>query len=140
MARRPVCRIAPILGQDMSISFQVVDAWSVKVIVPDAGVSSIVHVSPPLVVRVNAEEYKSIPVFNLKVGGWLRGAQLRGVKAQETTSPRLLDPDSFRLRSVAASEAPLLRQGVDYEIDCMGNLWATVGWQHQTASSSFRQL
>jgi hypothetical protein len=131
-SRRSFCQwfvalfAAPValLGQDSSISFQVVDDWIVKVTVPDAGVSGVVHVHPPVMIRVNSEEYKAVPLFNAKAGGWLRGAQLRGVKAQETTSPRLLDPESFQLRSLANSEAPLLQRGVDYEIDTE---WGTFG-------------
>src|SRR3954447_17999617 len=80
---------AALKGQDKPVSFQVVDDWSVKVIVPDVQISGVVHVNPPLMVRVIAEEYKAIPIFNPKAGGWMRGAQLRGVKAQETTSPLL---------------------------------------------------
>jgi lysophospholipase L1-like esterase len=131
-SRRSFCQwfVAPFLGsaalrgQERPIFFQVVDDWSVKVVVPDAGVSGVVHVNPPVMVRVISEEYKAIPVFNPKTGGWLRGVQLRGVKAQETTSPRLLDPDSFQLRSMATSEAPALRRGVDFEIDTE---WGTFG-------------
>lgn len=115
---------AALPGQDKPISFQVIDDWKVKVFVPDAGVSGVVNVNPPVMVRVTAEEYKAIPVYNPKTGGWLRGAQLRGVKAQETTSPRLLDPNSFQLRSAPNVKAPLLRRGFDYEIDTE---WGTFG-------------
>ena len=48
----------------------------------DANVEGVVHVTSPTMVHVTAEEYKSIPVFNTKAGGWVRGAQLRGVKVR----------------------------------------------------------
>lgn len=71
-------------------------------------------------ISVTAEEHTAIPVFNPKAGGWVKGAQLTGVKAQETTSPHLLDKESFVLRG---SDAPFTR-GVDYEIDLD---WGTFG-------------
>ncbi len=117
-------RSAALHSQENPVSFQVVGDWNVRISVPDAGISATVQVNPPVMVRATAEEYKAIPEFNPRVGGWLRGAQLRGVKAQETTSPRLLDPGSFQLRSGATSEAPLLRRGTDYEIDTE---WGTFG-------------
>jgi len=131
-SRRSFCQwfVAPLVGspalrgQPNPISFQVVDDWKVKVVVPDTGVSGVVQVNPPVMVRVTSEEYKAIRLCNPKAGGWLRGAQLRGVKAQETTSPGLLDPGSFQLRSMASSEAPSLRRGVDFEIDTE---WGTFG-------------
>src|SRR4051812_35420427 len=93
------------LAQDASVSFTVVGDWDVEVNVPDANVSGVVHVMPPTMIHVTAEEYKSIPVFNPKAGGWVRGAQLRGVQAQETTSPRLLDAGSFTLRPGPAADS-----------------------------------
>ena len=111
-------------AQDASVSFVVVGDWDVKVSVPDANVSGVVHVTPPTMIHVTAEEYKNIPVFNPKAGGWVRGAQLRGVKAQETTSPHLLDAGSFTLRSGPASDSTLFQRGIDYEIDTE---WGTFG-------------
>ena len=106
------------------MSFVVAGDWEVKVNVPDANVTGIVHVTPPTMVRVTAEEYKSIPLFNPKAGGWVRGAQLRGVKVQETTSPHLLDAGSFSLRSEPTPDSTLYRRGIDYEIDTD---WGTFG-------------
>src|SRR3954447_17369701 len=95
------------LAQDASVSFEVVGDWDVKVNVPDANVEGVVHVTPPMMIHVTGEEYKNIPVFDPKVGGWVRGAQLRGVKANETTSPHLLDAESFTLKSGTDRDATL---------------------------------
>lgn len=73
---------------------------------------------------VVAEKYTSVPVFNPKAGGWVKGAQLVGVKAQETTSPNLLDAASLTLRSGPEADASLVVRGVDYELD---PAWGTFG-------------
>ena len=73
---------------------------------------------------VVAEKHDSLPQFNPNTGGWAKGAQLRGVRAQETTTPYLLDPESLVLRSGPEPDAPLLRRGEDYEADLV---WGTIG-------------
>jgi len=129
ISRRTFCQLfaASLTGtgfrsvaQDAGISFEVVGDWDVKVSVPDAGVSGVVHVNPPVLINVTDEEYTNIPLFKPKAGGWVRGAQLRGLKCQETTSPHLLVPESFKLRT---AEMPLQR-GSDYEVDTE---WGTFG-------------
>ena len=83
-----------------------------------------VHVTPPEIVTVVAEKYDSLPPFNPNAGGWAKGAQLRGVCAQETTTPYLLDPESLVLRAGPQPDAALLRRGADYEVDLA---WGTFG-------------
>ena len=75
-------------------------------------------------IAVAGERYASVPLFNPKAGGWVKGAQLKGVEAQETTSPHLLDPASFALREGPDADSPEFARGVDYEIDLD---WGTVG-------------
>jgi lysophospholipase L1-like esterase len=103
--------------------FTIEGDWDVRVSVP-GGASRIVHVTPPAMIRVMAEKYTSVPVFNPKAGGWVKGAQLTGVRAQETTSRNLLDPDSFVLRAGPEADAALFTPGTDYEID---RGWGTFG-------------
>lgn len=109
-------------GQEPA-TFTLAGDWEVRVAVPGAG-SQPVHVAAPPVSRVNAEKYTAIPVFNPKAGGWVKGAQLTGVKAQETTSPQLLEGDSFTLRAGPEPDAREFTRGVDYEIDLS---WGTFG-------------
>lgn len=104
-------------------TFTLAGDWDVRIQIPGSEVQ-ILHVAPPLMVHVKAEKYASLPVFNPKVGGWLRGVQLQGVKAQETTSPNLLDPASFELRAGPEPNAALFTSGVDYELEAG---WGTVG-------------
>jgi lysophospholipase L1-like esterase len=99
--------------------------WDVLVTVKEPrALATTVHVVPPEIVVVVAEKYDSLPQFNANTGGWAKGAQLRGVRAQETTTPYLLDPESLVLRTGPEPDAALLRRGEDYEADLA---WGTIG-------------
>ncbi len=104
-------------------AFAVVGDWEVRVTLADVATKT-VRVTPPAMIEVTAERYSAVPLFRPKVGGWLKGVQLNGVKAQETTSPHLLDPESFTLRAGPEADGPLLARGVDYEVDLE---WGTFG-------------
>jgi lysophospholipase L1-like esterase len=103
--------------------FVVAGEWDVRVTLHD-GRSQAIHVAPPKLVSVAAEKYATIPIFNPKAAGWVKGAQLQGVKAQETTSPNLLDGESFALRAGPEPDALLFEKGSDYDIDLT---WGTFG-------------
>ena len=105
--------------------FKQVGDWKVQVTVsePEAPTTT-VRVTPPPLVEVTVEKYTALPLFNPNAGGWVKGAQLRGVQAQETTTPNLLDPDSFILRAGPKSKAAVFQRGKDYEID---PAWGTFG-------------
>ena len=98
--------------------FVITSDWEVR-----AG-GQTVRVRPAEMVTVTAERYVGVPMFNPKVGGWVKGMQLKGVRAQETTSPRLLDGESFHLRAGPGENEPVFIRGVDYEIDLE---WGTFG-------------
>ena len=83
-------------------------------------------VSPPVVVTVKAEKMDRLPVFNPQMAGWVKGAPLRGVAAQECTSFGMLDPASLVVRTGPAADAPRLEQDKDYLADLE---WATIGRQ-----------
>ncbi len=100
------------------VPFTITGDWEVRV----GGTK--LSVRPPNWINVEAEKHAGIPVFNPKAGGWVKGAQLMGVRAQETTSPGLMDVDSFSLRSGTEAEALLFTRGVDYAIDLE---WGTFG-------------
>ncbi len=99
-------------------TFTITGDWEVRVGSPT------LSVTPPSSIAIEAEKHVGIPVFNPKAGGWVKGAQLLGVRAQETTSPHLLDVGSFSLRSGPEAEALIYTKGVDYEIDLE---WGTFG-------------
>ena len=74
--------------------------WDVLVTVKHSSASpTTLHIAPPMLVVMVAEKIDSLPLFNPNAGGWAKAAQLRGVRAQETTTPYLLDPESLALRS-----------------------------------------
>ena len=104
---------------------KLVGDWDVLVTVKALHeIAATVHVAPPESVIVVAEKYDSLPQFDANAGGWAKGAQLRGVCAQETTTPYLLDPESLVLRTGPESDATQLRRGEDYEADLV---WGTIG-------------
>jgi lysophospholipase L1-like esterase len=104
---------------------QLAGDWDVLVTVTDlGGLAATVHVAPPEALNVAAEKHDALPPFNRSAGGWAKGAQLRGVRAQETTTPYLLDPESLVLRAGPEPDSPLLRRGQDYEADLV---WGTFG-------------
>jgi lysophospholipase L1-like esterase len=99
--------------------------WEVRVTVSEPRARTrTLRVAPPVVVTVTAEKLDSLPLFNPNAGGWARGAQLRGVQAQETTTPFLLDAESLILRAGPQADSQLLRRSQDYEADLV---WGTVG-------------
>jgi lysophospholipase L1-like esterase len=104
-------------------AFTVEGDWDVRVSVPGKS-TQVVHVSPPVMITVTAEKYAPVPVYNPKGGGWTHGAQLRGVKAQETTSPQLLEAASFTLRAGPEADAAVFKRGADYELE---PTWGTFG-------------
>ncbi len=99
--------------------------WEVKVSLREPrDMETKLSLSPPKIVTVTAEKFESLPVFNPKAGGWVKGAQLRGVRAQETTTPFLLETNSLVLRAGPTADAELFQQGKDYEADL---IWGTIG-------------
>jgi lysophospholipase L1-like esterase len=104
---------------------KLVGDWKVLVTVTKPrGLTKTVRVAPPVIVSVTAEKLDSVPLFNHNVGGWAKGAQLRGVRAQETTTPHLLDPESLVLQAGPKRNSPAFRRGQDYDADLV---WGTIG-------------
>jgi lysophospholipase L1-like esterase len=110
-------------GASPGVELKLVGAWAVEVHF-DAGRTQVVNVPPPQWVEVKDEKHASLPVFNPRAGGWLKGVQLRGVRAQETTTPYLLDPASLAVQGSAEADAETFEKGKDYEADLS---WGTVG-------------
>ena len=106
--------------------------WTVKVSVPahSAGnptanaIAAVLEVAVPAFVAVRAERHDSLPCFDGKAFGWVKGDRLGALCAQETTTPFLLDPASLNLRAGPEAEAETFRRGEDFEADLQ---WGTVG-------------
>jgi lysophospholipase L1-like esterase len=108
------------------VGLAVAGEWAVEVTWGDgdARKTQTLKVIPPRWVAVDAETHTPLPVFNPRAGGWLKGVQLRGVRAQETTTPFLLDPSSLVLRAGPESSDETFERGKDFEAD---TTWGTVG-------------
>jgi lysophospholipase L1-like esterase len=108
--------------------------WDVLVTVKESRpLATSVHVAPPALVVVVAEKYDSLPLYDSQAAGWVKGAQLRGVRAQETTTPHLFDSDSLVLRAGPEADAAAFRRGADYEADAT---WGTLG---RTTNSTIKE-
>ncbi len=123
VAALAVCALAAPGAAAAPPEIQVTGDWELTVRRPGKKPVAL-RVTPPELRTVTAEKHDSLPVFNPRAGGWVRGAQLREVQAQETTTPFLLDPGSLVLRAGPAPDAPALRAAVDYQADPD---WGTVG-------------
>jgi len=114
-----VLGVAFLQGQPFSVAGD----WAVRVTVPGKGEQT-VAVTPPVLVTVAGERHDRLPVFRPAAGGWVKGAALVGVKAQEATSRFLLEPESLVVRAGTAADARVFVRGKDYEADLE---WGTVG-------------
>src|SRR6187401_2493811 len=96
------------------------DDWQVKVTARNADgqpLTATLDVTPPALLAVEAEQFATLPIFNPRAGGWVKGAALATVRAQECTTPHLLEPESLELRTGPELDAPRLTRGADYEVD-----------------------
>ena len=101
--------------------------FQVKVTAQQTGgqsATATLDIAPPRIETVKAERIGSLPVFNPHAGGWVKGVALAALRAQECTTPHLLEPGSLELRTGAESDAPLLKAGTDFDADLD---WATIG-------------
>lgn len=101
--------------------------WQVEVSARNASgelIHATLDVTPSAWLTVTAEAFTALPVFNPAAGGWVKGAPLAAVRAQECTTPYLLDPASLELRASRDMDAPFLIRGTDYEADVV---WGTIG-------------
>ncbi len=105
--------------------FRTAGDWEVEVTLRQPGlITNTLRVSPPQFITLTAERHDSLPLFNPTAGGWMKGAPLHALKAQETTTPHLLDPDDLVLRDGPGGDALTFRKGEDYEADLD---WGTIG-------------
>ncbi len=105
--------------------FAIAGDWQVRVTIAEPrAAEATVAVEPPQPVAVAAEKFDSLPIYNPNGGGWNNGARLAGLLAQNTTTPFLLDPESFVLRAGAEEGAEIFQRGQDYEVE---SSWGTFG-------------
>lgn len=116
-----------------AVRLQLIGDWEIAVELvtgsPAAGeasgtIKTTLRVPPPKPVVIAAEQYATLPLFNTNAPGWVKGAQLKGVRAQETTTPFLLHPDSLVLCGGPTTDAKTFHLGEDYNAD---SGWGTIG-------------
>ena len=112
------------LGQPLELTLT--GDWTLSAVWRDGSAvrRAVLQVPPAEFVSITAERHDALPLFNPNAGGWVKGAQLRAVQAQETTTPFLLDPDSLELRDGPDATARVWRAGEDYQADFV---WGTIG-------------
>lgn len=99
--------------------------WAVVVSMPGRKLPvTVLEVPRNELITVTAEKYDGLPVFNPRAGGWMKGARLKPLIAQETTTPNLLDPASLELRSGPEPTSEVFKRGADYDADLA---WGTIG-------------
>jgi lysophospholipase L1-like esterase len=114
------------------VELKLVGDWQVEAMLAASGadasrpqrVQARLQVEPASLTSVTGERHESLPLFNPNTGGWLKGAQLRQLRAQETTTPHLLEPASLVLRAGADANADVFVVGQDYDAD---SVWGTIG-------------
>lgn len=78
-------------------------------------------VPPPQPIVVTGEQ-TTLPIFNEKAGGWMKGIRLKALITQECSATGLLRPETVVVRS--ANDGTRYTVDKDYAMDA---LWATVG-------------
>ena len=118
------CGAAAVAWSAEPAALELADGWRVRVTVHPGQPAVEVDIPRSEETAAVDEKYEALPVFNPNAPGYAKGAQLRGVRAQETTTPGLLDPASVVVRGGAGPDAAVLARGVDYQFD---DAWGTLG-------------
>ncbi len=110
------------------VDLQLTGDWQLQVSVPaslkGSNMVATVAITTPAYRVVENERYDRLPQFNTNAGGWSKGAVLRGVFAQECSTPGLLDPASLTLCAGTEPDSTLFESGKDYDADLA---WGTIG-------------
>ncbi len=102
------------------VSAGVMNVAGTRITIPRAQYLKITNISP---IQVRDEVHERIPEFNPNTGGWMKGARLKRLIADECTVPGSLVPGSFRLKPQPGPSQPF-EQGEDYLLD---EEWGTFG-------------
>lgn len=100
-----------------ALPVRVTGPWTVE-----AGSTSF-DIAPPKRESARNEAHAGIPVFNPHAGGWIRGARLKNLIAEECTATGALVPDTLRLKPAPDADTAFV-PGVDYDLD---PFWGTFG-------------
>lgn len=114
------------LAESRSAQLSLAGDWSIDVQtrVGFRTIHARLEIPPPESVSIRGEHHESLPLFNPDTAGWVKGAQLKGVRAQETTTPNLVDASSLVVRAGPSPDSDLFVVGLDYQVD---PAWGTIG-------------
>ena len=127
-----MCIAANPPALENAIPIHVTGSWSIEIGPGAVIVDGVEHriaapvaleITPPEVIHVRDECHPALPVFNKDAGGWMRGAKLEHLRAEECNSTGLLFPETVRLKP-APGEATPFTPGKDYILD---GFWANFG-------------
>jgi hypothetical protein len=120
-----MCIAANPPALENAIPIHVTGSWSIEIgpgaVIVDGVERRIaapvaLEITPPEVIHVRDECHPALPVFNKDAGGWMRGAKLEHLRAEECNSTGLLFPETVRLKP-APGEATPFTPGKDYILD-----------------------
>jgi hypothetical protein len=127
-----VCTAAspPVLENAMPV--RVTGAWTVEIgpgavtvggVEDRIGSAVSLEIAAPEIIQVRDECHPALPLFNKNAGGWMRGAKLSRLIAEECTSTGLLFPETVRLKPAPGGASPFTLDK-DYILD---GFWANFG-------------
>lgn len=80
-------------------------------------------IAPSAIIQVYDERHDSLPLFNEKAGGWVKGAHPIPIKTEECSQTGSLLPDTFVLKPGKGAAEPFTLDA-DYRMD---GFWASIG-------------
>ena len=116
---------------ETSPQFSIVANWKVRVqggavrvgnTVVKLQTPTTLDVTPARIVEVEDERYDTLPLFDDKAPGYIKGQPLRAVQAPELSALDYLDTQSVVVKAVPGGE--VFTRGTDYQFD---NTWGTIG-------------
>lgn len=119
--------LIPNRGLGEEVKFRLAGDWEVHVSrMTETGQerSTKLFVDRSQAVDVRNERHPSLPLYNARTAVWLKGIRLEKIRAQEVTTPYLLEPASVTLRSGSGPDSATFLRERDFELD---DDWGTVG-------------
>lgn len=119
--------VAPAPKPRASTALKIIGDWQLEIVASNATATTTatLAIEPPVYRDVQAEKFETLPLYNSNSwSGWNRGVPLRGVFAQECSTPGLLDPATLVIRAGPTADSAVYEPGKDYGADVS---WGTIG-------------
>lgn len=120
-----LCAAEALVAPPQSMPVRIAGPWKIAVGPGrELAAEAVFDVSPPERIAVRGEKFDSLPEFNEKAGGWMKGARPAKIITQECTATGALVPESLRVRPASDEKATPFVLDKDYRVD---PLWGTFG-------------